>query len=769
MFGVQSLSVDDNSHEDCRNSLGLIDFHDLPKILDDDQCISNSLIASELTDMSPCIVKSCSRSSVHATANKVYGDRNSAAFTNCLDSEESEKTGAVGAGGVEQGQLFPLPSDHWNCCETTEDSSLQILKDFDQVSSYSAGVSSIRDERDGVSQLEKVKGNSPECKRIVCGERVSMADLENQHFPSNSDLPEPFLEFRTSNEMVSCLNSLQTPLNVNCEDRKSGDLDHLLKVSSEDLSSLIDERSVEEPEEKTVSSSSEAQRIRRKRLYSFSSDSSSDDDFDLSSSTGSRTSSSRSGSSDAGKNCKLEETPCQPAKDSWRQTSEIFGRQLGSSSSRTSNISFQQRVCGSLSLVQRLELYAKFERHQGCVNALNFNETGTLIASGSDDLQIIIWDWVREKPVLEFDSGHRANVFQAKFMPYSGDSHIVSCARDGQVRLAQLSVTGACKGTKKLAQHKGSAHKLSVLPDSCHSFLSCGEDGVTYQIDLRQEKPVRLCTTEENGRYVALYSVHVNPFNCHEYCVGGRDPYIRIYDSRKTEVVKKFCPQKLMDRSVRSHVTCVVYNYNGTAILGTYNDDDIYLFDSSHSDGAGHTHRYTGHRNSATVKGVNFFGPKSEYVVSGSDCGNIFLWDVESEAVVNYFHGDENGIVNVLEPHPHIPILATGGLDNDVKLWYPTAEQATDLQGLHKMMSKNRRDRRKEESEPELIDSEMLWFLMHRLRRSATQFQEDASNSSDGDLSSLSSSSSSSEEEEEEEEEGGASADDADAVRCSQS
>ena len=34
-----------------------------------------------------------------------------------------------------------------------------------------------------------------------------------------------------------------------------------------------------------------------------------------------------------------------------------------------------------------------------------------------------------------------------------------------------------------------------------------------------------------------------------------------------------------------------------------------------------------GHRNSATVKGVNFYGPDSQFVISGSDCGNIFLWD----------------------------------------------------------------------------------------------------------------------------------------------
>ena len=46
-------------------------------------------------------------------------------------------------------------------------------------------------------------------------------------------------------------------------------------------------------------------------------------------------------------------------------------------------------------------------------------------------------------------------------MPFSGDCHVVSCARDGQIRLADLSSTGVCKGTKKLAQHRGAAHKVA--------------------------------------------------------------------------------------------------------------------------------------------------------------------------------------------------------------------------------------------------------------------------------------------------------------------
>nr|KAG5689323.1 hypothetical protein BaRGS_018866 [Batillaria attramentaria] len=314
----------------------------------------------------------------------------------------------------------------------------------------------------------------------------------------------------------------------------------------------------------------------------------------------------------------------------------------------------------------------------------------------------------------------------AKFMPFSGDCHVVSCARDGQVRLAELSLTGICKGTKKLAQHRGAAHKLALEYDSPHVFLSCGEDALTYQIDLREEKPQRLVVTKENEAKVPLYSIQSNPCNSYEFCTGGRDHYIRIYDKRKIAeavnggVVKKFCPDHLENSSVKANVTCACYNFNGTEVLGSYNDEDIYLFDNHHSDGASYIHRYKGHRNNATVKGVNFYGPRSEFIVSGSDCGHVFLWEKETEQIVQFMEADDCGVVNVLEPHPFSPVLATSGLDHDVKIWAPTAVEATRLVGLDKTTRKNRREREDDRyHEPEMIDGQMLWFIMHHFRRSA--------------------------------------------------
>lgn len=46
------------------------------------------------------------------------------------------------------------------------------------------------------------------------------------------------------------------------------------------------------------------------------------------------------------------------------------------------------------------------------------------------------------------------------------------------------------------------------------------------------------------------------------------------------------------------------------------------------------------------VKGVNFYGFRSEFVVSGSDCGYVFFWDREIENVVQFMEGDDSGVVS---------------------------------------------------------------------------------------------------------------------------
>ncbi|KAF2399562.1 WD40 repeat-like protein [Trichodelitschia bisporula] len=85
-----------------------------------------------------------------------------------------------------------------------------------------------------------------------------------------------------------------------------------------------------------------------------------------------------------------------------------------------------------------------------------------------------------------------------------------------------------------------------------------------------------------------------------------------------------------------------------------------------------HTRTYRGHCNIETTKDVNFFGLQDEYVVSGSDCGNFFIWDRKTSRLLNILEGDQE-VVNVVQGHPYEPMLAVSGIDHTIKIFSPDA------------------------------------------------------------------------------------------------
>lgn len=98
--------------------------------------------------------------------------------------------------------------------------------------------------------------------------------------------------------------------------------------------------------------------------------------------------------------------------------------------------------------------------------------------------------------------------------------------------------------------------------------------------------------------------------------------------------------------------------------------------------------RYTGHRNSRTmIKEATFWG--SEFVMSGSDCGHIFIWHKETCELVMIMEADHH-VVNCLQPHPFDPVLASSGIDYDIKIWAPLREEPFfDVEKAAEMIKRN--------------------------------------------------------------------------------
>lgn len=107
--------------------------------------------------------------------------------------------------------------------------------------------------------------------------------------------------------------------------------------------------------------------------------------------------------------------------------------------------------------------------------------------------------------------------------------------------------------------------------------------------------------------------------------------------------------------------------------------------------------KYDGHRNARTmIKEATFWG--NEYVMSGSDCGHVFAWNRKTGKLVMLLQADQH-VVNCLQPHPTLPMLATSGIDYDVKVWAPVREsngfdeqQAKDLMERNAVMLEETKD-----------------------------------------------------------------------------
>ncbi|XP_055585735.1 DDB1- and CUL4-associated factor 6-like [Uranotaenia lowii] len=99
--------------------------------------------------------------------------------------------------------------------------------------------------------------------------------------------------------------------------------------------------------------------------------------------------------------------------------------------------------------------------------------------------------------------------------------------------------------------------------------------------------------------------------------------------------------------------------------------------------------KFVGHRNARTmIKEATFWG--NDYIMSGSDCGHVFTWERATGRLVMLMEADQH-VVNCVQPHPTLPILATSGIDYDIKIWSPMDEEKTrfDREAANDLMERN--------------------------------------------------------------------------------
>ncbi len=141
------------------------------------------------------------------------------------------------------------------------------------------------------------------------------------------------------------------------------------------------------------------------------------------------------------------------------------------------------KLKNSASVTRRLKLSHTLNVHRGCVNTICWNEHGTMILSGSDDQHLVITDPHTTKMLTSVHSGHRENIFSAKFLPETNDRRVVSCSGDGVIFHTNFDRPSNSHSNDGCFTCHGAAttYEVRVIPRTPNLFFSCsGNDSWSF-------------------------------------------------------------------------------------------------------------------------------------------------------------------------------------------------------------------------------------------------------------------------------------------------
>jgi len=342
------------------------------------------------------------------------------------------------------------------------------------------------------------------------------------------------------------------------------------------------------------------------------------------------------------------------------------------------------------------------------------------IVSGGNDADMRHYDL--EKKVCTVYCHHKKKVLRISINPHTPDTFL-SCSADGTIRMIDVRKPYGDTRQHSFTEYSNGEPNDYVIPQAygggrANSITVPASDTITSSLVLNYNKGITIPSRRRPTAFVTLFSVDFHP-DGHRFIVGSSLGDVKLFDIRKivdTDVEKSYIysyknlsapPPGPLDSN---EVTGCVFSEDGTEIVSTTLSDYIYVYDTepdssnitmnepatkirktdsqdSHPSNSTTTtssnpkvftykHKYQGHHSSRTIKSVNFYGPNSEYVITGSDDAIIYIWDKKTTELVTFLEGHDD-IVNCIIGHPTQPLIASSGIDNVVKLWqniddYPT-------------------------------------------------------------------------------------------------
>lgn len=282
--------------------------------------------------------------------------------------------------------------------------------------------------------------------------------------------------------------------------------------------------------------------------------------------------------------------------------------------------------------------------HDGPVLAVRFNKAGTYCLSAGRDRTIKLWNPHRGVNIKTY-TGHGYDV---RDVAVSADnSRFASVGGDRQLFLWDVS-TGRI--IRKFGGHDGVINSVAYSPNN-EVLVTGGYDQAVKVWDTRARTFSPLQIMRAFADSVSSVAITASA----EIVAGSVDGTVRRFDVRMGLEV---CD------TMAAPVTCVAVSGDGLSLLAGCMDATVRLVDKAGGDLLA---SYSGHKH-ASYSMDSCFTPSDDHVVSGSEDGKVYYWDLAEATISKAFVAHE-GPVCTVAVHPNGAMLITAGTDGAVKVW----------------------------------------------------------------------------------------------------
>ncbi|MEM9539268.1 MAG: WD40 repeat domain-containing protein [Cyanobacteria bacterium P01_E01_bin.42] len=284
--------------------------------------------------------------------------------------------------------------------------------------------------------------------------------------------------------------------------------------------------------------------------------------------------------------------------------------------------------------------------HNAPIMSLAFGPDGQILASGGSETDGSIYVW-------DTNSGRRIRRNRIQ----NGRVTSIAIASEGNIIASSSDVAGVSlwewqnrrrrENERWVLGHQHNILAMVVTPDD-RVLITGGLDGIRV-LDLRVTKPLYTLV-----RFDVVTALAIHP-NGYILASASQDGTLKFWNLRTSKLVKEF-------EAHEEAIDTLAFTPDGETLISGSRDRSIKLWRSE-------TGELLKTLDSARTVNAIAVHPSGVLFASGSREG-IRLWDIETGEIINLFT-DYSDWVETLAFSPDGNILATGGFDNQVKLWRP--------------------------------------------------------------------------------------------------